>query len=61
MAEPLVGVEHLGKDEKKKMSGKKVIEKQDSPIPARQLQVNFEESEKRFHSLVAEPFCPSVR
>ena len=42
---------------KKKISGKEIIEEEDGPVSARQLQIDLEKGEKRFHSLVAEAFA----
>ena len=52
----LAGIEQLGEDEKEN-EREEVVEEEDGAIPARQLQIDLEKSEKRFHSLVAEPFA----
>jgi len=45
-----MGVEHLRKSEEKD-EREKIIEEEDGAVPARQLEVDFEESEEGFHSL----------
>ena len=60
MAEPWLRVEHLGENEKEN-EREEVIEEEDRAIPARQLQIDLEKSEKRFHSLVAQTSCRSAR
>ena len=52
----LVGIEHLGENEEESQR-EEIIEEEDGPISACQLQIDLEKGEKRFHSLVAEPFA----
>ena len=52
----LASIEQLGEDEKEKKR-EEVVEEEDGAIPTGQLQIDLEKSEKRFHSLVAEPLA----